>query len=303
MEALRFRILRPGDEAALKAFLAPRLDSSLFLYSNLLAAGLQDTGDRYTGTYAAAFEGQQIVAVAGHFWNQTVVLQAPVQLPALISLAQQESGRPLRRLVGPDEQVVEAIAYLGLTPAELHMDEAEWLYSLALSDLVVPDILARGVATGRRIQAEDADLVTRWRVGYYRELHLQEDNPELHDVARRGVEGEIAAGRTWVLEVKGKPVACSSFNALVLDEAVSGIVQVGGVYTPPNLRSHGYGRAVVAASLLDARAEGYEKSVLFTGISNIPAQKAYVALGYNQIGTYRITVLRNALPVQSRSED
>jgi predicted GNAT family acetyltransferase len=64
------------------------------------------------------------------------------------------------------------------------------------------------------------------------------------------------------------------------------------VYTPPELRSRGYGRAVVAASLLDARAEGAERTILFTPVENIPAQRAYEALGYRHIGDYRLLLLR-----------
>ena len=295
MDALSYKILEPGDDDALKCFLAPRLDSSLFLYSNLLAAGLVDTGEPYSGSYAAAFDGLDMVAVAGHFWNQTTVLQAPVQLPALIRLAQQASGRPLRRLVGPDGQVVEAIQELGLTGAELQMDESEKLYSLELSDLIVPDLITTGRARGRRIRAEDEELVAEWRLAYYREMHLEEDSDELREMARRSVKTEIASGRTWIVEVDDRPVSCTSFNATVRDEGIAGIVQVGGVYTPPDQRSQGYARAAVAASLLDARSDGYGKSVLFTGISNTPAQKAYQALGFGLIGSYRITVLRQAI--------
>jgi len=289
------RILQAGDEPALKDFLIPRLDSSLFLYGNLLAAGLIDTGERYSGTYAAAIKDGRIVAVGGHFWNQTMVLQAPVHLEALMSLAQQTSGRPLRGLVGPNDQVVKAIDLLGLTAADLQMDEEENLYSLPLTDLVTPDLLTCGDAVGRRIQLGDLELVSQWRIGYFRELHLEDDSPELRDIARRNVQEEIASGRTWILEVQGRPVASTSFNALVRDEGVAGVVQVGGVYTPPDLRGRGYGRSAVAASLLGARSEGYQKSVLFTGISNIAAQRAYLALGYRLVGSYRITVLREAL--------
>jgi predicted GNAT family acetyltransferase len=289
------KILRAGDEPALKDFLIPRLDSSLFLYGNLLAAGLIDTGERYSGTYAAAIENGRIAAVAGHFWNQTMVLQATVYLEALMNLAQETSGRPLRRLVGPNDQVVKAINLLDLTAADLQMDEEENLYSLSLADLVTPDLLTSGVADGRRVQAGDLDLVSQWRTGYFRELHLENDSSELREIARRHVQDEIASGRTWILEVQGKPVACTSFNALVRDEGVAGVAQVGGVYTPPELRGRGYGRSVVAASLLDARSEGYQKSVLFTGIGNIAAQRAYLALGYRLVGSYRIAVLREAI--------
>lgn len=41
------RVLQPGDEAALEAFLLPRIDSSMFLVGNLRAAGLDDNGERY----------------------------------------------------------------------------------------------------------------------------------------------------------------------------------------------------------------------------------------------------------------
>jgi predicted GNAT family acetyltransferase len=43
--------------------------------------------------------------------------------------------------------------------------------------------------------------------------------------------------------------------------------------------------------LLDARAEGVTTSILFTGINNTPAQRAYVALGFRHIGDYRLMLL------------
>lgn len=290
-----FKILGLGDEEALKSFLVPRLDSSLFLYSNMLAAGLEDTGARFTGTYAAALESRQIVAVAGHFWNQTLVLQAPVHLPSLMRMAQQRSRRPLKRLIGPNEQVVAAINELALASENLQMDEPEKLYSLALEELAMPALLNGERASARLIQSEDEDLMTEWRLGYYREMHLAEDNDELRETARQNVQAEIATGKTWILEVEGRRVSCTSFNASVRDEGISSIVQVGGVYTPPEYRCRGYARAVVAASLADARSHGYEKGVLFTGIGNVPAQRAYEALGFRLIGSYRITVLREVL--------
>jgi predicted GNAT family acetyltransferase len=44
--------------------------------------------------------------------------------------------------------------------------------------------------------------------------------------------------------------------------------------------------------LLDARAEGVEGSILFTGVKNIPAQRCYEALGYRHVGDYRLILLR-----------
>src|SRR5690606_42021328 len=81
----------------------------------------------------------------------------------------------------------------------------------------------------------------------------------------------------WVLEGEGQPVSMTGFNA----EAV-GVVQVGGVWTPPPFRGRGYGRAVVAGSLLDRRAEGATRSELFTDHANLAAMPSYETTGYRR---------------------
>ena len=85
----------------------------------------------------------------------------------------------------------------------------------------------------------------------------------------------------FVLEVQGSdgPVSYSAFNASLPE-----IVQVGGVWTPPEQRGRGYARAVVAGSLLDARAERVVRAVLFT--ENPAARRAYEALGFQRVGEY-----------------
>jgi predicted GNAT family acetyltransferase len=64
----------------------------------------------------------------------------------------------------------------------------------------------------------------------------------------------------------------------------------GGVYTPPKLRGRGYGRAVVAGSLCDARKQGSRRSVLFTRGTNVAAQRAYRALGYEVLGDFALVL-------------
>ncbi len=87
-------------------------------------------------------------------------------------------------------------------------------------------------------------------------------------------------------------MAMSSFNTAI-DEAV----QVGGVWTPPALRRRGYARAVVAASLRDARAEGVQRAILFTGDTNIAAQKAYRAIGFQGVGDYGLLLLKEGVKI------
>jgi predicted GNAT family acetyltransferase len=286
------RILQPGDEAALEAFLLPRIESSMFLISNMRTSGLIDNAQAYTGTYAAAFEEERIIGVAAHYWNQKLVFQAPVHLDSLWRAAVKASQRPIGGLIGPNDQVTAATEALEMDESKIQLDETENLYSLQLEDLIVPGSVSSGEVRGRQMEPRDLERVTQWTVAYSIEALGEKDSPQLWQRCRASVERSLEEGRTWVLEDHGHPVACSSFNS-----AIQEAVQIGGVWTPPELRRRGYGRSVVAASLLDARLEGVEKAILFTGESNIAAQKAYVALGFRHIGDYRIILFRTPLEI------
>ena len=63
------RVLHEGDRPALEQFLVTHADSSMFLLANSRKAGLVDSGLPFQATYAAAFEGARIVAVAAHSWS------------------------------------------------------------------------------------------------------------------------------------------------------------------------------------------------------------------------------------------
>jgi predicted GNAT family acetyltransferase len=280
-------ILGPGDEEALETFLLPRIESSMFLIGNLRAAGLADNGKMYEGTYAVALEGGEIVAVVAHYWNGNLVLQAPERLEALAQAAVEASGRPVHGLIGPAVQVAVARDVLTLDWERIQLDETEFLYSLALVDMVVPEAVHSDRLRWRRIEPGDLDLLTRWRVGFAVEALGEKEEPKLWGRCRNAVQRSLDVGWTWLLEDQGTPVATSAFNAVT-----SEVVQIGGVWTPPELRNRGYGRSVVAASLLDVHAQGVARSILFTGVDNVPAQRAYAALGFRHIGDYRLMLLR-----------
>jgi predicted GNAT family acetyltransferase len=280
------RVLEPDDSAALEAFLIPRIESSMFLLGNMRAAGLIDKGQPYGGTYAAAFEGDEITGVVAHYWNGYLVLQAQVCLPELCSLAVETSGRRIMGLIGPSEQVEVARLDVDIDGTTIRMADVHRLYSLALQDLIVPKKLASGEVVGRHIEPRDLDLLTDWREAYSIEALGEEPGPGLRRECRSSTERLLEEGRCWILEENERPVAYSGFNT-----ATTEAVQIGGVWTPPELRSRGYGRSVVAASLLDARAEGVTTGVLFTGSDNVPAQRAYEALGFRHIGAYGLVLL------------
>jgi predicted GNAT family acetyltransferase len=286
------RILQPGDQAALEAFVLPRIASSMFLVGNSRAVGLIDRGEVLHGTYAAAFEHGAIVAVAAHCWNGNVVVQAPEHALALCRAAVRASGRPLAALLGPDAQVAGLITELGIAPAQLQLDSSDVLFELALSALQAPPLLASGTLRVRHAGRDDIELLARWYAAYSIEILNAADGPELNAGAQHAVERWVERRQGWLARLAdGTPVAMTAFNA-----AIAEAVQVGGVYTPPALRSRGYARAAVAQSLIDARDAGVQTALLFTGDDNPAAQRAYGALGFTRVGDYRLSMLHDPLP-------
>jgi RimJ/RimL family protein N-acetyltransferase len=282
---LTIRILHAGDEANLERFLQPHLETSLFLLSNMRQAGLIDSGQPFQGTYAAAFEGEAISGVVALFWNGSLIYQAPSYLPALQEAVQIASGRPLRTLLGPAAQVQAGLEALGAA-VQVWMDDPQVLFGLSLVDLVVPEPLHTGAVRARLLHADDLPLLVRWRVASRIESFLEPDTPDLWEEAQAGVERYLVSQRQWVLEAGGVPVSTCTLNAEIRE-----VVQVGGVYTPPEARGRGYARAVVAAALRDVRAEGVQTGILFTDDNNLSAQKAYQAIGFRPIGDYRIVLV------------
>lgn len=289
MENIEILVLKPGDEQVMESFLLPRIETSMFLIGNMRAVGLVDNGNPYEGAYAAALVNGEMVGVIAHFWNDNLVVQAQGQVDVLVEAVLAESGRPVRGIIGIDDQVSAVKEVLNIDDSLVRMDEVEKLYALDLSNLVVPDMLKKGMVKARRIQSRDVDVVSEWTEGFSIEALGENPTQELKRECRSRVERSLREQNTWVLSKDEKPAAISSFNTSIREA-----VQIGGVWTPPELRRQGYARAVVAASLLDAAAEGVSKAILFTGMDNMPAQRAYESLGFRQIGNYRLLLLDTA---------
>lgn len=289
------RQLHPGDEAALERFLLAHLDSSMFLLSNMRNAGLVDNGEPYSGVYVAALEGnepnnEEIVAVLAHYWNGNIICQAPVEIDALWRSAVALSGRPVAGIVGLAEQVNSIADALGIMPEHCLLEGEETLFTLDLADLILPPALQTGSVSSRRMTVDDLDQLSAWRAAYQQETLGAPNSPQTLADARSAMLRSLNAGTSWVLEARGQLLAMTSFNA-----ALSEAVQVGGVYTPPELRGRGYARAVVAASLRDASNEGVQRAILFTGTDHVAAQKAYRALGFEAVAAWGLVLLKEPL--------
>jgi RimJ/RimL family protein N-acetyltransferase len=278
-------LLGPGDEERLDGFLARHGDSSMFLRSNWRLAGLADRGGRLQGTYAAAVDGGAVVGVAAHYGNGMVALQAPAgRAGPLAAEAVRVTGRPVGGLVGPRAQVVEARDALGLASCATALDSREDLFALELDALAVSDALREQRVLCGRARPEDLAIAAAWRVAYSIEALGSQPSDELEREAQSAIERDIESGHLWLLrDPTGTPLAMSRLNARLPD-----CVQIGGVYTPGPLRGRGHAGDVVAGQLLDLRAGGIRRAVLFTDVDNQPARRAYQRIGFERVGDYGI---------------
>ncbi|PYO40014.1 MAG: GNAT family N-acetyltransferase [Gemmatimonadetes bacterium] len=280
------RLLRPGDEAALEAFLAGHADTSMFLRSNARSAGLADRGERMQATYVAALEGGRIAGVAAHCWNGIVLVQAPAHAPVVAREAVRRSGRAVTGFSGPWGQVAAAREALGLGAAPTAKDSRDELYVLELAQLVIPPQLAAGGLRCRHPDEGELELLVEWRVSFSLEALGAAPGPELRRASRDDVLLQHQRGADWVLVSGTTPVAYAVFNAMLPE-----IVQIGGVWTPQELRGRGYARCVVAGSLLAAGKQGVRRAVLFADPLNAAARAAYLALGFRIVGDYGLVLL------------
>lgn len=275
------RALGPADVAALEAFLERHADSSLFLRSNLRAGGVIDRGEPFQATYVGAFEDDHLVGVAAHGWNGNVLLQAPACIGSVVRTAVERSGRAVAGIIGPWAQLCAARHALLMDARPVRLESREGLFGLALTDLVRPAALAAAGIRCRPTRESDLDLATRWRVAYSVEILGADEDDALRAEALTDIERQHATGAAWLLEGQDGPLAFSAFNATLPD-----VVQIGGVYTPPEHRGRGYARAVVAGSLVAVAATGVRRAILFTDADNVAARRAYEAIGFREVGDY-----------------
>jgi uncharacterized protein len=282
---LIYRVLKPGDEERLDSFLTKHADSSMFLRSNLRAAGLRYEGQRYQAVYAGMFSDGQIVGVAAHAWNNIVILQAAFDVKLLVCTLIELSRRPVKGVSGPWEQVNEARQALGLVDVQAALDGCEDLFALELSNLTIPQALSSGRITCRHPCVEDLETLISWRITYNVEAIGLSDTPELRNKSRSDIATLAEERNLWVLAEGDRLVSVSAFNSCLSD-----CVQIGGVYTPPELRGRGYARSAVAGSLLEAADSGVKRAVLFTDVDNAAARRAYESIGFERVGDYGLVL-------------
>ena len=286
------RLLTQADYDAYESFLKPLTATSMFLRGNAHKGGMEFNGQRLQAHYFGCFIAGALSGVVGLTWMGNVMVQVPdaAQLDELFAFArQQRPDYEMKGVLGPDAQCRQVIGIMGIQPDQCKMSETENGYTLPLTDIIVPAPLQSGEWHVRRAVPADAEKLTAWDRHYDVEA-LGEDpnNLEPYDVSYADELRRIEQGNAFVLDVDGVAVSRSHFNTTLPD-----VVQIGGVYTPPENRSRGYARAAVAGQLLIARTEGVQQAVLFA--KDPAAKRAYESIGFKRGDDYHITLLKQGL--------
>jgi predicted GNAT family acetyltransferase len=135
----------------------------------------------------------------------------------------------------------------------------------------------------RAATLDDLDLLVPW-MRAFRQEELAEKPEDFDEASIRGsLDEKISRGWRYLLMEEGQPV-----STLAITAEAFGLLQVGGIFTPPEYRSRGYAtRLLTAFAHFHLNALGAKRIVLQVGDDNLPALRAYEKVGFRSSGNYR----------------
>ena len=270
------------DQSLIAAFLGQHITTSMFLMSNLEQHGIGQSDHPHATRYFMSFDGAQLQGVFGCTRSGYLMCQHPgltqgetrVYLRAL-------GGQSVQGITGINAQVDHFVSALSHHGGAWQKDSVEPLFSLPLAKLPLPSVRICSPTPNHR------DMLIAWYRAHLAETGLPNHIERCAEMAERA----IADDRTRLLiGPEHQPIGMTSLNA-----CAGSAVQVGGVHVLPAHRGQGHAGRMVAAHLLELRQKGADTAILFAASDS--AAKAYRRIGFQQIGHYRIAMLRDALMI------
>jgi RimJ/RimL family protein N-acetyltransferase len=264
-----------ADREALVDFMLAHAPMLMFPLTNLTRYGMGNDHPRAISAWAAK-NGEKITDVL-------TISGEGIVFPCCPSgdwgaVAGVIKGRQIKGFIGDDQQVAAVRHATGLT-RKANLDASEPSFVLNLVDMVMPDITG---LTLHPLTAAPLDLLVAWRADY--QIDTLDAPPVVAaERAAREISAYLKSDSHRVLFRDGVPVAMTGFNAQLPE-----IVQIGGVYTPPEHRSRGYARAALAMHLSESSIDGVTQAVL--SAANEAAARAYIALGFERSGSFAIAI-------------
>jgi uncharacterized protein len=199
-------------------------------------------------------------------------LDAFSEAPELLIHNLREHGWPVSGVMGPSPLAdLFAQTWTSLTGEVAHLRTHERLFELTQ---VIPPRPGPGFL--RVATPDETELVARWIKAFDAEaLHTITSDEEVLNWSRASIgNGEAYL---WVLE-DGTVVSLVCTTRPVLH-----VISIAPVYTPPELRGHGYASRAVAALSQRLLDSGWERCSLFTDLSNPTSNSIYQKVGYRAV--------------------
>ncbi|WP_037316507.1 GNAT family N-acetyltransferase [Ruegeria halocynthiae] len=276
---MTWRLAKPEDVPSIERFLRQHIQSSMFPLANLRDFGLNGPDPRSVRMWLLGDDLRAIFTIT----NEGMILpQCPdcsdVELEAVIALI---AEHPTIGVIGDAAQCRRILRLAGWQDRPANLNKDEPAFSLDLNDLILPELADAWLVPLAEI---DRALAEQWRSAYL----IETPGLILDEVAKQAahdIDAYLARDSHRALLVRGQPVGMTGFNAALPD-----IVQIGGVYTPTELRGRGYARTAVALHLQEAQAAGVSRAVLFAASNS--AARAYISIGFVPAGQFALILFK-----------
>ena len=268
-------LARQADLPEVAAFLAARTHLAMFPLSNLRQHGITGDNPHRLTLWLARKDGAISDVVALNLAGMVMPLLPSAHFAAAANVLR---GQSLTGLIGAQDWVrpLQDALRLRSTPM-LDRDEPHFL--LPLSDLRPQP----GPGELMPLAMAPAPVIKDWLAAYVAETLAAPASRIPQEVEAR-YERYTKAESHMCLMDGDRPLAMTGFNARLPD-----MVQIGGVFTPPELRGRGHARRALALHLAKARQWGVAQATLFA--ASDAAASAYRAVGFRQVGKWTLLLL------------
>jgi RimJ/RimL family protein N-acetyltransferase len=125
----------------------------------------------------------------------------------------------------------------------------------------------------RPVTIGDANLLADWLIAFHCEADPHDPVPTREELERAASEERF---RFWI--DNGRPVSMAGIARRLKSSAA-----ITGVYTPPEVRGHGYAGSVTAALVECIYAEGRKIACLYTDLRNPASNRCYTKIGFTPV--------------------
>lgn len=126
----------------------------------------------------------------------------------------------------------------------------------------------------RVVEQADQSLLEEWNFAFIRDCGLNDSI----EAAKVNASQAIKTRSRYIWSVNGEPVSMAGASG----STPSGI-RIGWVYTPNDLRGHGYASAIVAELSQKMLTEGRKFCFLYTDLANPTSNSIYRKIGYRHV--------------------